>query len=988
MKTPIRFLPVLLAIGLSTTSAQIVPEAEIASSSYIGGGGEGYTLDSVQAVARGQDGSIYVAGITGSRPFPFTTRIGDSAVGDGSFVTKLSPDGRQVIFSTYLGSLFIRAIAVDTTGSAYVVGETGGYSPLQSVAQPEFGGNFDAFVAKLGTSGSSLDYFTYLGGSQLELAQAVAVDSDGNAYVTGWTTSTNFPVTAGAAQPQLGGRYDAFAAKVSANGGSFVYSTYLGGTGQERGTTLVLDSQRRLVIAGRTSSTNFVSQTNPTRLGTSFGRTDAYVARLNSQGSTVEQLTILGGDGSDTAARIALNASGSLLVLGNTTSPDWTTTPGALQTTNRGEGDLFVTRLAPELTSIEASTYLGSPFADAASRLQYLNGFLVDGEPAGDGNFEIESGGLAISADGSVLINATSWANEWPGADAIGAGNTEALAARLSPDLTSINWLILHGGRDYDSGLAMISDGTDGAWIAGDAGRPIIPPYFPTVAPFQPDFGGGVGDGFLTHLRGPSTSAPANDAFETASSIAGTRVTEIVHTHGASRQTGEPAHADGTGGSSIWWKWIAPSNGFLAVDTSGSDFDTLLAVYRGTTLASLTSPASNDNRASDVEWSGLRLPVVSGETYAIAVDGKDGATGRAVLNIRFSGPRNDDFGDRTILSGFPVFVSGSTTNATAETGDDLRNSGSPGGASVWWEWTATTNGPVAVSMTGSIYQPAIAIYTGTNIDELVLLQADVSSNNPLGVYAREVTFLATAGTRYVIGLDGYYGGTGGYDIAIEPGTPPANDNFADRITLAGLFAQITASNRRATLERAAGEPSLVIRNSQGDPQGPAADSTVWWTWTPSESGRARISVTNANFDSRIAVYTGVSLGSLNRVAANDGPGDDRSSAVSFEAVAGTAYQIQVDGGTYNGRVGTFTLTALLDHPPKILPGSVRLETSGALSFEIEVIPGRPVDVESSSDMRTWSGIDSFVPSEPTRRITVPASTADMQLYRLNSPSDL
>jgi hypothetical protein len=967
--------------------AQSIPEAQIALSSYIGGGGDGYTLDSAQAVARGGDGSIYIAGYTGSRPFPYANRIGDAVDGDGSFVVKLSPDGRRIEYSTYLGSIFVRALAVDQNGAAYLTGETGGYAPRPSSAQVEFGGNYDAFVAKLSAGGASLDYFTYLGGAQLELGQAIGVDADGNAYVTGWTTSTNFPATQGAAQRQPGGRYDAFAAKLNPDGSAFTYATYLGGAGLDRGATLAIDTQRRLLIAGRTTSSNFVSQVSPTLMGTAPERADAYIARLSSDGSSVERLTLVGGEGADSASRIAITQSGSVVILGNTTSLQWPVTADTLQSTNRGEGDLFVTRLNPDLTAIEASTYFGSPATDTASRLQYLSGFLLDGEPAGDGNFEIESGGLALTSDGGILVAATSWSSGWPDSNTSGGGNTEALVARLRSDLTAADWVLLQGGRDYDSALSVASDGSGGAWVVGEAGRPINPPYFPTTSgAIQADFGGGVGDGFMALIRRMPAASPANDFFASAFTLTGTRVTTIAANSGSTREAGEPLHADVSGGGSVWWRWTAPANGFLALNTAGSDFDTVLAAYLGAAVTTLNSISYNDDSPGGDVSSSTRFPVTAGQTYLIAVDGKSGATGRIVLNLRFSGPQNDDFSDRTILTGFPASTSGSTTNATAETGDDLRNAGSPGGSSVWWEWTATTSGPVAVSLTGSIYQQALAVFTGSSFEELVLLQADISSNNPLGEYAREVTFQAVAGNRYVIGLDGYYAGTGRYELNIEPGVPPSNDDFENRIPLTGLFAQTIASNRRATFQRTAGEPSLIITNSLGEPQSPAADSTVWWTWTAPESGRARISVTNASFDSRVSAYTGGSLSSLTRVAANDGPGDDRSSAVSFEATGGTAYQIQVDGGTYNGRVGGFTLTVLLDHPPKILPGSTRLETGGELSFEVEVVPGRPVTLESSADLRTWSPISTSTPAEARYRITAPRVESDRRMFRLNSPS--
>jgi len=981
-------LAVLLVSGLLLRAASgPAPVPDLLRSTYVGGGGPGYTVDSARVVVRGPGGALFVAGETGSLPFPWTTRIGPAPDGNGSFVVKFPADGGTPEFSVFLGSILVRSIAVDAAGAVYLAGETGGYAPLAGSAQAESGGNVDAFVAKLRPDGSALDYFTFLGGSQLELALGVAVDSAGAAYVTGLTTSPDFPVTAGAAQRTPGGRFDAFVSKVAPDGRSFPYSTYLGGAGSDRGTSLAVDFTGRVLVAGRTSSTNFPAAVDESRLGTSAGRTDAFVVRLNAAGSVIERVTRIGGEGSDAAARIALPATGGPVILGMTDSADWPSSSGVLPGGVRGGTDLFVLQLNPELTALEHSVLLASESADLAERFLYLGGFLVDGEPAGDGNLEVETGGLAIGTDGSVLVSASTRISQWTGSASAGGGNTEVVAARLSPDLATLQWLTLLGGREDDLGFGIADDGSGGAWVVGEAGRPVVPPYFPTTgAPAQPDFGGAIADGFLLHL-GPASAPPTNDRFALAPVLSGGRVTVIGANTGASVEAGEPSHAGVTGGHSVWWQWTAPSAGRLAVDTAGSRLDTLLAVYTGTPLSGAVPVAASDDVAGGTA-SALRFAVTAGTTYHVAVDGKDGATGRVVLSLRFSGVANDDFAERAILGGFPVEVSGDTTGATAETGDDLRVDGSLGGASVWWEWTAVTSGPVAVSVEGGIYLPALAVSQGDRLDSLTPVQSAGGTPGPGGINAREVTFQATAGARYVIGLDGYFGESGPYVLRLETGTPPPNDLFANRSRLEGLFARVDGTNRRATFERDASEPVLVLTNALGEPQAPAAGNTVWWTWTALESGRTRVSLTNATFDSRVAVYRGSALGSLVRVAAAEGlTPDDRNSLVNFEAAAGVDYQVQVDGGNYDGRSGTFLLTLALDHPPKILAGSVRREADDSVSFEVEGVPGRPVRLEAGTDLRNWTEVSSTVPTEPRFRIVTPPGLGTFRLFRLNSPPE-
>ena len=271
-------------------------------------------------------------------------------------------------YSTYLGGSggdSGNGIAVDSSGSAYVTGNTSStdFPTTSGALQTTSAGSGDAFVTKLNASGTALVYSTYLGGTGSDSGHAIAVDGSGDAYVTGSTSSTNFPTTAGALQTTSAGSGDAFVTKLNASGTALVYSTYLGGSGGDSGASIGLDGSGDAYVTGSTSSTNF-----PTTAGalqtTSAGSGDAFVTKLNASGTALVYSTYLGGTGSDSGQGITVDSSGVAYVTGNTSSTDFPTTSGALQTTSAGSGDAFVTKLNASGTALVYSTFLGGSGID------------------------------------------------------------------------------------------------------------------------------------------------------------------------------------------------------------------------------------------------------------------------------------------------------------------------------------------------------------------------------------------------------------------------------------------------------------------------------------------------------------------------------------------------------------------------------------------------------------------------------------------------
>jgi Beta-propeller repeat len=320
-------------------------------STYLGGSGSFYDYGTGIAVDAG--GNAYVTGNAGSTDFPTTAGAFQTTLaGAGkAFVTKLNPAGSALVYSTYLGGNGGESgggIAIDTAGNAYVAGTTqsANFPTTAGAFQTTFGGTSDAFVAKLNLTGSALVYSTYLRDGR---ANAIAVDVNGNAYVTGTTYSANFPTTAGAFQTTYAvgsdvySSGDAFVTKIDPNGFALIYSTYLGGSGADSGNSIAVDADGNAYVAGDTTSTNF--PTTPDAVQTTYAGgydvytfRDAFVTKLDPTGSALVYSTYLGGRSVDSAHSIAVDGGGNFYVAGSTNSSNFPTTPGAFQATGHTGG--------------------------------------------------------------------------------------------------------------------------------------------------------------------------------------------------------------------------------------------------------------------------------------------------------------------------------------------------------------------------------------------------------------------------------------------------------------------------------------------------------------------------------------------------------------------------------------------------------------------------------------------------------------------------
>jgi hypothetical protein len=329
-----------------------------------------------------EDFNAYVTGFTGSSNFPIQSGLeGFTAYrpfyrggSTDAFVTKLNPTGTGLVFSTYAGGFGADqgwGIAVHSSGDVYVTGDTTSPNlPVTPLAlQTSLRGSMDAFFLRLDRFAAGAGYMSYFGGTSTDSARAIAIDSSRNVYLTGSTSSANFPAGASSFDTSANGGEDAFVMKLTYLGGStptgdnyaIGYFGYLGGSGLDRGHAIAIDAATNAYVTGITSSTNFPFTAGAFATTYGGGSFDAFVTKVNPFGTApLVYSTYLGGSGDDRGQGIALDSAGDAHVAGRTASSNFPTTPGAFDTTWNLGDDAFVTKLNPAGTGpLLYSTYLG-----------------------------------------------------------------------------------------------------------------------------------------------------------------------------------------------------------------------------------------------------------------------------------------------------------------------------------------------------------------------------------------------------------------------------------------------------------------------------------------------------------------------------------------------------------------------------------------------------------------------------------------------------
>ncbi len=350
--------------------------ADLIYSTFLGGS----DAEAVADMALGPDDSLYLIGDTASNNFP--ARPGASLNGETDvFLARLKPDGSDLLYALLIGGAdwdIGRALAVDAAGNAYGVGETysTGFPTSAGAWDRTLDGWTDAFAFKVDAAGAFV-YATLFGGSEADRAYAVALDTSGNAFITGVTDSSDFPVTAGVLDISYGGEEDGFVVKLNASGSAPIYATYLGGSALDMPRAIAVDSLGGAYIAGATESANFLVTTDAYHPQPAGAR-DAFAVRLGLSGSSLVYGTYLGGVGDDEATALAVDNLGNACIVGETHSSDFPTTPGAWQTAFQGGAtDGFLTRLTANGRTLSYGTLIGGNAMERVTRVRWVSSTAV-----------------------------------------------------------------------------------------------------------------------------------------------------------------------------------------------------------------------------------------------------------------------------------------------------------------------------------------------------------------------------------------------------------------------------------------------------------------------------------------------------------------------------------------------------------------------------------------------------------------------------------
>ncbi len=451
-----------------------------------------------------------------------------------------------LLYSTYIGgggTDYGYSIAIDVSGNAYITGytESTNYDISPGAFQTTYGGGYgDAFVTKLNSTGTALLYSTFIGGSTSERGYGIAIDASGNAYIAGYTSSTDYDITTGAFQTTYdGGNSDGFVTKLNSTGTALLYSTYIGGSSSDECSSIALDASDNAYITGETQSNNYDITTGAFQT-TSDGVTEAFITKLNSNGTALLYSTYIGGGGSDFGSHIAIDASDNAYITGRTYSTDYDITTGAFQTTSNGSADVFVTKLNSTGAALLYSTYIGGSGLDNGKAVALDasgNAYITGATKSTDydittGAFQTTNGGeydvfvTKLNSTGTALLYSTyigGGSDDYGSGVALDAsgnanitgytestdydittgafqttfeGNYDVLVTKLNSNGTALIYSTYIGGFVSDFGASIALNASGIAWITG---RTSSPDYDITLGVFQVT-NGGCDDVFVTKL--------------------------------------------------------------------------------------------------------------------------------------------------------------------------------------------------------------------------------------------------------------------------------------------------------------------------------------------------------------------------------------------------------------------------------------------------------------------------------------------------------
>ena len=685
-------------------------------STFIGGS----ESDAGYAIANDGSGNAIVAGTTSSVNYPATTGAYDISQNtnyDG-FVTKLNSSGSSLIYSTFIGGNSedrFNSMVVDGYGNTFMTGYTSSTNYPTSTGAFETsynGGLDDAFVTSLNATGSDLLYSTFIGGDNSDEGNSIAIDANGNTFITGYTQSTNYPTTSGAYDVSHSKGMDVFVTKLNSLGSSQIYSTFIGDSNDERGTSISIDSSGNAFITGYTGSKNY--PTTPGAYDTIYkGKGDAFVTKLNYSGTALIYSTFIGGTDIDYSFAIAIDGIGNAFITGKTTSSDYPTTTGAFDMSHNMYDDINVTKLNSTGTALIYSTYIGGTGLDAGYS-------------------------IALDSNGYAYITGFTSSNNYPTTkdayDLKFNGSEDVILTILNPAGSALAYSTFIGGTSGNAGISIAVDNSGDVFVTGNT---ISNNYPTTTGAFDVSYNGGFYDGFVTKylfIRQATnikfSNITSSDATCTWTKGSGTK--RAVFVKQTNTGIGSPINNSsyiaydffGMGsqiGSTGWYCVYNDTGSSVIIKglLSNTTYRTMVFEYKGkagyenytkdsvtnnplsfTTIYSMPSIQASDLTFINIDWNNFSVSCTNGDGSKRVVFVKKGNSGNPIPVNNITYTANTDFGS----------------------GTQIGNSG-------WYCVYNDTGNTVTINnlLPNTIYRVMVCEYNGTSGKELYLINS-VASN--------------------------------------------------------------------------------------------------------------------------------------------------------------------------------------------------------------------------------------------------------------------
>jgi len=588
------------APSVPTTTRHLL-DPTLGYSTFIGGS----RGDSAFSLALTAAGEAVVTGYTYSANFPTSIGAYDSFHnGDGDvFVLKLSADGGTLAYSTFIGGSGFDSsdsLAVTAAGEAIVTGDTlsADFPTSGNAYDSSYNGSRDLFVLKLSADGGTLAYSTFLGSSDADWGYSLAVTAVGEAVVTGYTLSADFPTSANAYDTSHNGENDVFVLKLSADGGALAYSTFIGGSSNEYTRSLVLTAAGEAVVTGYTGSADFPTSANAYD-SSHNGNEDVFVSKLSPDGGTLIYSTFIGGSNQDAGESLTLTAAGEVVLTGETNSANFPTSANAYDTSHNGEDDVFVLKLSADGGRLVYSTFIGGSDSD-------------DGES------------LTLTAAGELLLTGDTNSANFPTSanayDTSHNGEYDVFVLKLSADGETLTYSTFIGGSGLDNGRSLALKAAGEVFLTGTTSSA----NFPTSANAYDSSHNGESDVFVLRLDGLGT--PVLDPYESddscgeASSISSDGTVQDHTFHAA--------------GDVDWGSFEAVSGTEYLIEARTPDesvADVVLEVHGG--CGELPSASQGHAFSPDIR---LRFTAPQSGSLYVRLNNNDGSVGGGHLSYQLS----------------------------------------------------------------------------------------------------------------------------------------------------------------------------------------------------------------------------------------------------------------------------------------------------------------------------------------------------------------